>query len=111
MQKDRRDELYDEAVGIISEQKDCSPAILQRRLAVGYMRACRILKQMENDGIVGPEYGMGKRTVLINECNEFQRMSCETNLEEVRAILDGGSCRIDMPRLDKMPDNGRSDLR
>lgn len=64
MQKNGCDELFDEAVGIISKQKTCSPAILQRRLAVGYMRACRILEQMEDNGIVGPEYGMGIREVL-----------------------------------------------
>lgn len=64
MQKNGRDELFDEAVEIISKQKSCSPAILQRRLAVGYMRACRILEQMKEAGIVGPENGAGKREAL-----------------------------------------------
>lgn len=35
----------------------------------------------------------------------------EGNVGHVHVLLDDGSCRIDMPCLDKMPDNGRSDLR
>ena len=36
----------------------------------------------------------------------------EGNVGHVHVLLlDDGNCRIDMPRLDKMPDNGRSDLR
>ena len=58
-QKIKRDSLFEEAVGIISKQKTCKPAILQNILAVGYQRACQILEQMESDGIVGPESKTG----------------------------------------------------
>ena len=63
-QKNKRDELFDEAVEIISKQKTCSPAILQRRLGVGYVRAGRILEQMENAGIVGPESGTNREVLM-----------------------------------------------
>lgn len=63
-QKNKRDELFDEAVEIISKQKTCSPAILQRRLGVGYVRAERILEQMENAGIVGPESGANREVLM-----------------------------------------------
>ena len=69
-QKNKRDELFDEAVEIISKQKTCSPAILQRRLGVGYVRAGRILEQMENAGIVGPESGTSIWLKLFRDlCN------------------------------------------
>lgn len=71
-QKIKRDSLFEEAVGIISKQKTCKPAILQNRLAVGYQRACQILEQMESDGIVGPESKTGERKVLMEKYEKFK---------------------------------------
>ena len=73
-QKIKRDSLFEEAVGIISKQKTCKPAILQNRLAVavGYQRACQILEQMESDGIVGPESKTGERKVLMKKHEKFK---------------------------------------
>lgn len=70
-QKIKRDSLFEEAVGIISKQKTCKPAILQNRLAVGYQRACQILEQMESDGIVGPESKTGEREVLMKKIRKI----------------------------------------
>ena len=65
MQNNKKDEMFSEAVEIISKRKMCSPALLQRRLAAGYIRAGRILQQMEDEGIVGPEMADGSRNVFI----------------------------------------------
>ncbi len=65
MRNNKRDELFDEAVGIVSKQRICSPATLQNGLAIGHMRARRILEQMESDCIVGPEDAKGKRKALM----------------------------------------------
>ena len=62
---DKKDPMFDQAVELVSKLKTCSPATLQNRLAVGYMRARRILEQMESAGIVGPEDAKGKRKVLM----------------------------------------------
>lgn len=35
----------------------------------------------------------------------------EGNVGHVHVLLDDGNCRIAMSRLDKMPDNGRLDLK
>lgn len=66
MENNRKDPMFDEAVELVSRQKTCSPATLQTRLAVGYIRARRILEQMEFDGIVGSEDAKGVRTVFKN---------------------------------------------
>ncbi len=52
-----RDDLFDEAVAVVREQRRASISMLQRRLRIGYTRAARIIDQMESSGIVGPEPG------------------------------------------------------
>lgn len=69
-QLNKKDLIFDEAVELVSKLKTCSPATLQTKLAVGYMRASRILEQMESDGIVGPEDAKGKREVIKNNISE-----------------------------------------
>ena len=65
MQLTKKDPMFEEAVGIVLKQNTCSTVTLQTKLVVGYMRARRILEQMESDGIVGPEDAKGKRKVLM----------------------------------------------
>ena len=60
----KRDPMFDEAVKLISKRHFCTPATLQKGLAVGYYRACRILVQMEDAGIVGTVTNTGRRPVL-----------------------------------------------
>ena len=60
------DEKYDEAVRIVAETQQGSASYLQRRLAVGYNRAARMIEHMERDGIVGPQQGSKPREVLIS---------------------------------------------
>ena len=60
MQLTKKDPMFEEAVGIVLKQNTCSTGTLQTKLVVGYMRARRILEQMESDGIVGPEDAKGR---------------------------------------------------
>lgn len=58
------DSMYEEAKKIVQAQDKASPALLQRRLSIGYARAARIMDQLEADGIVGPPDGAKPRQVL-----------------------------------------------
>ncbi|MDT8386815.1 MAG: DNA translocase FtsK 4TM domain-containing protein [Thiogranum sp.] len=58
------DPLYDEAVRIVTETRRASISGVQRRLKIGYNRAARMIEQMENAGIVGPQQSNGNREVL-----------------------------------------------
>ncbi|PLX89024.1 MAG: cell division protein FtsK [Desulfuromonas sp.] len=63
---DEYDEHWDEALRIVSETRQASISMLQRRLRVGYNRAARMIEKMESEGIVGQSDGSGKpREVLI----------------------------------------------
>ena len=58
-----RDEMYDEAVRIVTETNQASISLIQRRLRIGYNRAARIVEQMEREGLVMPADGMRPREV------------------------------------------------
>ncbi len=59
------DEMYDRAVSIVADSRNASISYLQRRLKVGYNRAARMIEQMENEGIIGPQEGTRPRDVFI----------------------------------------------
>lgn len=61
---DEGDELYDEAVRIVTETRKASISGVQRRLKIGYNRAARMVEAMELAGIVGPAESNGSREVL-----------------------------------------------
>ncbi len=58
------DELYDQAVRIVTESRRASISGVQRRLKIGYNRAARLIEVMEQEGIVTPPETNGNRTVL-----------------------------------------------
>jgi S-DNA-T family DNA segregation ATPase FtsK/SpoIIIE len=60
-----QDPMYDQAVRFVIETRRCSTSWLQRKLAIGYNRAARIVETMERRGLVGPANGAKDREVLI----------------------------------------------
>ena len=60
------DEMYDRAVQLVAETRNASISYVQRRLKVGYNRAARMVEQMENEGVVGPQVGTRPRDVYIS---------------------------------------------
>nr|WP_305119222.1 DNA translocase FtsK [Tahibacter harae] len=58
------DELYDQAVRIVTESRRASISGVQRRLKIGYNRAARLVELMEQQGVVSPPEHNGNRTVL-----------------------------------------------
>ena len=58
------DELYDQAVAIVTETRRASVSGVQRRLKIGYNRAARMVEEMERSGVVGELQSNGTRDVL-----------------------------------------------
>ena len=69
---DEEDELYYEAVRVVTEAKKASASLLQRRLKVGYARAARLLDLMEERGLIGPGEGAKPREVFLDKTPKKQ---------------------------------------
>ncbi|SFM06421.1 DNA translocase FtsK [Shimia aestuarii] len=61
------DALYDAAVAIVIKDRKCSTSYIQRKLAIGYNKAARLVEQMEDEGLVSPANHVGKREILVPE--------------------------------------------
>ncbi len=75
---DGRDAYFVEAAAIITDKEKASIGMLQRYLKVGFNRAARIMDQLEEAGVVGPEEGTKPRKVLVKK-------------EELDAILENNN--------------------
>ncbi len=72
------DPMFEDAARIIVRHQQGSVSLLQRKLKLGYSRAARIVDQLEEAGIVGPNDGSKARTVLVE--NEEQLETILRNL-------------------------------
>ena len=72
---DEKDELYLEALKIISETGQASISMLQRRLKIGYNRAARIVEIMEKEGFIGQQESAGKPREVYIDSNSIKELS------------------------------------
>ena len=70
---DDRDAYFADAGKFIIEKEKGSIGMLQRMFKIGFNRAARIMDQLEEAGVVGPEEGTKPRRVLMN-LEEFQQV-------------------------------------
>ncbi|MDA8586431.1 DNA translocase FtsK 4TM domain-containing protein [Rhodobacteraceae bacterium] len=64
---DGEDALYDQAVAIVIKDRKCSTSYIQRKLAIGYNKAARLVEQMEDSRLVSAANHVGKREILVPE--------------------------------------------
>ena len=64
---DGEDALYDQAVQVVINDRKCSTSYIQRKLAIGYNKAARLVEQMEDEGLVSAANHVGKREILVPE--------------------------------------------
>ena len=68
------DPLFTEAAKLIIKKKDTSISLIQRKFAIGYNRAARIMNQLEECGIVGTEEGSKSRRLLCESEEELTEL-------------------------------------
>ena len=66
------DPMFEEAARVIVRHQQGSVSLLQRKLKLGYSRAARIVDQLEDAGIVGPNDGSKARQVLVENDEQLE---------------------------------------
>lgn len=72
------DPLFEDAARLIIQSQEGSTSLIQRKFAIGYNRAGRLMDQLEKAGIVGAAHGSRPREVLI-----MDEMSLENILSQL----------------------------
>jgi S-DNA-T family DNA segregation ATPase FtsK/SpoIIIE len=67
MEIDVAESLYDQAVAIVTRDGRASTSYVQRRLQIGYNRAAGLIEKMEEQGVISPPNGSGKREILVDK--------------------------------------------
>ena len=70
------DDKLKEVIELILEENLCSVSLLQRRLMLGYNRACRIMDEIKELGIIGESNGAKPREIIITDMNIINDLLC-----------------------------------
>ncbi|NDG62916.1 MAG: hypothetical protein EBY29_05535, partial [Planctomycetes bacterium] len=84
-----RDPMFDRAVDILIETGRGSVSLLQRRLAIGYGRASRLVDQMSMAGILSDHKGSVAREVLITGDDWARMKAMEAGGEDADGMTGG----------------------
>lgn len=65
--EEEEDELLNDVISFVLEQKQVSTSLLQRRFRIGYNRAARLIDSLEHKGIISAQNGSKPREVLVSK--------------------------------------------
>ncbi len=68
------DPMFEDAARLIVINQSGSTSLIQRKFAIGYNRAGRLMDQLEKAGVVGPAHGSKPREVLIQDENSLENL-------------------------------------
>jgi S-DNA-T family DNA segregation ATPase FtsK/SpoIIIE len=70
-----KDALLEKAIQTVDGRDRVSTSFLQRQLRIGFPRAARLMDQLEEEGVVGPDEGGGRgRQVLVGRSIDFDEI-------------------------------------
>jgi len=100
LQAAQEDPMFDRAVEIVLETKRGSVSLLQRRLAIGYTRASRLIDLMGIAGILSAHKGSVARDVMIS-IEEWDAMK-DLVAEDQQSMHQGGDAEPEDPHQETM---------
>ena len=68
------DPLFEDAARLIVREQSGSTSLIQRKFAIGYNRAGRLMDQLEKAGVVGSAMGSKPREVMIQDENSLNNL-------------------------------------
>ena len=68
------DPMFEDAARLIVREQSGSTSLIQRKFAIGYNRAGRLMDQLEKAGIVGAAHGSKPREVFIMDENSLENL-------------------------------------
>ena len=68
------DPLFEDAARLIVRDQSGSTSLIQRKFAIGYNRAGRLMDQLEKAGVVGAAMGSKPREVMIQDENSLNNL-------------------------------------
>jgi len=71
--KNKLDTSFFEAARVVVQNQLGSPALLQRKMKCGFNKANRLIKQLEENGIIGEANGIKPRKVLFANLDELNQ--------------------------------------
>ena len=100
------DELLYQAADVIFDTKQASVSMLQRKLKLGYSRAARLIDQLEEHGLVGPNEGSKPRQILMSR-DEWMAMRCGGGSSASEPLAE--AVRIPVSYADTVPEDPEAD--
>ena len=82
-----RDPLFDKAVQMVLASQRASVSLLQRRMAVPFARAARLIELMTEAGVVGPDNGSQAREILVTSA-EWQAIQNQVARDAANGYAD-----------------------
>jgi len=75
LQGSTADTLIDQAIDLVMEEGYASTSRLQRKLRIGFPRAARLMDELEEIGVVGPQESGGRVRKILTDSNEEDELS------------------------------------
>ena len=91
---DGSDEMIDRAIQTAIECEVISVSLLQRKLRIGYARAARIVDELDERGLVGPQEGGGKPRKFLMTRAQYLEMKASRGEEAPADSDDDGDFDI-----------------
>ena len=76
--------LVQQATELVRQYDRTSISFLQRKLGIGYPRAARLMDQLEEQGVVGPDEGGGKSRAVIVQDEDAKNFEAEESPKKKR---------------------------
>ncbi len=82
----QRDPEFEKALAVVVSSQRASSSFLQRKMRIGYNKAARIIDQLHEAGVIGPQRGSKPRKVLITSPDQISEKLTEDDADTQEVV-------------------------